>query len=83
MRLVNGFAMSLFPMGAPAVYIAGRHMAGTFSETLDAHGYLYGSLQAIVFSIVLDMSGTLWETVVLAIAFTWVLSGTIIAFVKV
>ena len=81
--LVSGFAMSLSPMGALAVDMAGRHMAGTSSGVLDAHGYLYAGLQAIVFSIVLDMAGAPWETVFLAMAFTRVLSGTIIAFVKV
>ena len=81
--LVAGFAMSLSPMGALAVDIAGRHMAGTSSGVLDAHGYLYAGLQAIVFSIVLDVAGAPWEVVFLTMAATRVLSGTLIAFVKV
>ena len=81
--LLTGFAMSLSPMGALAVDIAGRHMAGTSSGVLDAHGYLYAGLQAIIFSVVLEMATAPWETVFLAMAFTRVLSGAIIAFVKV
>ncbi len=81
--LVAGFAMSLSPMGALAVDIAGRHMAGTSSGVLDAHGYLYAGLQAVIFSIVLEMAGAPWEAVFLAMASTRVLSGALIAFVRV
>ena len=81
--LIGGFAMSLSPMIALGVDIAGRHMAGTSSGLLDAHGYFYAGLQAIIFSIVLDATGSPWPVVFLAMAFTRVLSGAMIFFVKV
>ena len=81
--LVGGFAMSLSPLNALAVDIAGRHMAGTSAGVLDAHGYFYAGLQAILFSILLDMTGSPWPIVFLAMAGTRILSGAIISFVKV
>ena len=81
--LLGGFAMGLSPIAALAVDIAGRHMAGTSSGLLDAHGYLYAGLQAIIFSIVLDMTGSPWPLVFLAMAGIRVVSGVVILFVKV
>jgi OPA family glycerol-3-phosphate transporter-like MFS transporter len=81
--LVGGFAMSLSPLSALAVDIAGRRMAGTSSGLLEAHGYFYAGLQAIVFGVVLDMTGSPWLVVFLVMAFTRVLSGVMISFVRV
>ena len=78
--LVGGFALSMTPMTALAVDIAGRHMAGTSSGVLDAHGYLYAGLQAIIFGVVLDMSGSPWPVVFLGMAATRVLSAVMISF---
>jgi len=50
---------------------------------LDAHGYAYAGLQAIVFSVLLDMSGSPWTLVFLIMAGTRVLSGFMIRTVKV
>ncbi len=81
--LVGGFAMGLSPMAALAVDMAGRRMAGTSSGVLDAHGYFYAGLQAVAFSVVLDMTGSPWPVVFLAMAFTRVLSAVMVAFVRV
>ena len=81
--LIAGLAMGLSPMATVAVDIAGRHMSGTSSGLLDAHGYAYAGLQAIVFSLVLDMAGSPWVIVFLAMAGTRVLSGVMISAVKV
>ena len=81
--LVGGFALSLTPMAALAVDMAGRHMAGTSSGLLDAHGYLYAGLQAIIFGVVLDVTGSPWPAVFLGMAATRVLSAAMISFVKV
>ena len=62
---IGSFAMSLSPMAAVAVDIAGRHMAGTASGLLDAHGYAYAGLQAAVFGVLLNMSGSPWPLVFL------------------
>lgn len=80
--LIGGFAMSLSPMAAMAVDIAGRHMSGTASGILDAHGYFYAGLQAVVFGILLDMSGSSWPLVFLLMAASRVLCGILIYFVK-
>ena len=58
-------------------------MAGTSSGLLDAYGYFYARLQAILFGIVLDMTGSPWPVVFLAMAFTRVVSGVAMVFVKV
>ena len=74
--------MSLSPMAAMAVDIAGRHMSGTASGILDAHGYFYAGLQAVVFGILLDMSGSPWPLVFLLMAASRVLCGVMIFFVR-
>ncbi|MGQ4808227.1 Membrane sensor protein UhpC [Candidatus Entotheonellaceae bacterium PAL068K] len=81
--LIGGFAMSLSPMAAIAVDIAGRHMSGTASGILDAHGYFYAGLQAVVFGSLLDMNGSSWPLVFLLMAGTRLLCGVLIWFVKV
>ena len=81
--LIAGLAMGLSPMATVAVDIAGRHMSGTSSGLLDAHGYAYAGLQAIVFSVVLDTAGSPWPIVFLAMAATRVISGFMIGAVRV
>lgn len=79
---IGSFAMSLSPMAAIAVDLAGRHMSGTASGVLDAHGYFYAGLQALVFGLLLQMSGSPWPLVFLLMAGTRVLCGVLIFFVK-
>ena len=81
--LVGGFSMGMSPMSTVAVDIAGRHMSGTSSGLLDAHGYAYAGAQAIIFSVVLDMAGSPWPIVFVAMAVTRVVSGVMISRVKV
>ncbi len=81
--LIGGVSMGLSPISALAVDIAGRHMSGTSAGLLDAHGYAYAGLQAILFSLVLDMSGSPWPVVFLAMAATRVLSVGMIVRVRV
>jgi MFS transporter, OPA family, glycerol-3-phosphate transporter len=78
---IGSFAMSLSPMAAIAVDIAGRHMSGTASGVLDAHGYFYAGLQALVFGLLLNMSGSPWPLVFLVMAGTRLLCGLLIFFV--
>lgn len=82
MLFIGSFAMSLSPMAAIAVDIAGRHMSGTASGVLDAHGYFYAGLQALAFGVLLNMSGSPWPLVFLLMAATRVLCGVLIFFVK-
>ena len=79
---IGSFAMSLSPMAAMAVDIAGRHMSGTASGVLDAHGYFYAGLQALVFGLLLNMSGSPWPLVFLIMAGTRLLCGGLIFFVR-
>jgi sugar phosphate permease len=81
--LIGGFAMSLTLIAATAVDIGGRHMAATASGVLDAHGYLYAGAQALVFSVILDASGSPWEIVFLAMAATRLISAGIIWMVRI
>ena len=58
-------------------------MAGTASGVLDAHGYLYAGAQALVFGAVLDMTGSPWPIVFLAMAATRVVTTFMIWKVRV
>ena len=81
--LIGGVSMGLSLIGSIAIDIAGRRMSGTSSGLLDAHGYAYAGLQALVFSVVLDMTGSPWPIVFLCMAATRVLSAGMIASVRV
>ena len=80
---IGGVSMGLSPMSTVAIDIAGRRMSGTSSGLLDAHGYAYAGLQAIIFSVVLDMTGSPWPVVFIAMASTRILSAGMIAAVRV
>lgn len=81
--LIGGFAMSLTLIAATAVDIGGRHMAATASGVLDAHGYLYAGAQALVFSVILDASGSPWEIVFIAMAGVRLFSAGVIWLVRI
>ena len=81
--LVGGFAMSLTLIAATAVDIGGRHMAATASGVLDAHGYLYAGAQALIFSVILEASGSPWEIVFIAMAGVRLVSAGIIWLVRI
>ncbi len=81
--LIGGLAMGLSPMSTVAVDIAGRRMSATSSGLLDAHGYAYAGAQAIVFSVVLDMTGSPWPIVFLAMAATRIICAVMISAVRV
>ena len=81
--LSGGVAMGMSPMSTVSVDMGGRRMAGTASGVLDAHGYLYAGAQALVFGAVLDMTGSPWPIVFLAMAATRVISTFMIWKVRV
>ena len=81
--LIGGFAMSLTLIAATAVDIGGRHMAATASGVLDAHGYAYAGAQALIFSVILDASGSPWEIVFIAMAGVRLISAGIIWLVRI
>ena len=81
--LTGGVAMGMSPMSTVSVDMGGRRMAGTASGILDAHGYLYAGAQALVFGVVLDMTGSPWPIVFLAMAATRVISVFMIRVVRV
>ncbi len=83
LMLLGGISMGLSPIATIAVDMAGRRMSGTASGLMDAHGYAYAGLQAIVFSVWLDLAGSPWPAVFLAMAGTRVLSAAMIAKVRV
>ena len=81
--LIGGLSMGMSPMSTVAVDIAGRRMSGTASGVLDAHGYAYAGAQALIFAAVLDMAGSPWPIVFIAMAVTRVVSAVMISRVKV
>ncbi len=81
--LTGGIAMGMSPMSTVSVDMGGRRMAGTASGVLDAHGYLYAGAQAIIFGVILDMTGSPWPIVFLAMAATRVISVFMMRVVRV
>ena len=81
--LIGGLSMGMSPMSTVAVDIAVRRMSGTASGVLDAHGYAYAGAQALIFAAVLDMAGSPWPIVFIAMAVTRVGSAAMISRVKV
>ena len=67
---LGGFTVNLSPVAALAVDLAGRRLAGTASGVLDAHGYLYGGLQAWLFGLLAVSGAYGWFWVFAAMAFT-------------
>ncbi|RMF84569.1 MAG: MFS transporter [Nitrospinota bacterium] len=80
--ILGGFTLALAPLGALAVDLAGRHMSGTAAGVLDAHGYLYAGLQAIIIGWFLDISGRNWPAVFGMLAATRLLSALLIMRVR-
>ena len=74
LMLWGGISMGVSTISAIAVDLSGRKMSGTAAGVLDAHGYLYAGAQAILFSVVLNVSGSPWPIVFFAMAFTRILS---------
>jgi sugar phosphate permease len=72
--LIGGISIGLAPMATLAVDIAGRNIAATSSGLLDAHGYAYAGFQAIVFSLILGITGSPWMLVFIAMGLVRVLS---------
>ena len=67
---LGGFTVNLSPVAALAVDLAGRRLAGTASGVLDAHGYVYGALQAWLFGLLAIASADGWFWVFIAMAFS-------------
>ena len=83
LMLVGGLSMGMSSINSVAVDIAGRRMSGTATGLMSAHGYAYAGAQALVFAAVLDMAGSPWPIVFIAMAATRVLSGVMISRVRV
>ena len=67
---LGGFTVNLSPVAALAVDLAGRRLASTASGVLDAHGYVYGALQAWLFGWLAVANPHGWFWVFVAMAFT-------------
>ena len=65
---LGGFSVNLSPVATLAVDLAGRRLAGTASGLLDAHGYVYGALQAWLFGMLAVGSARGWFWVFVAMA---------------
>ena len=83
LMLWGGIGMGVSTISAIAVDLSGRRMSGTAAGVLDAHGYLYAGAQALLFSVVLDVAGSPWPLVFLAMAATRIISAAMISRVRV
>ena len=83
LMLWGGIGMGVSTISAIAVDLSGRRMSGTAAGVLDAHGYLYAGAQALLFSVVLDVAGSPWPLVFLAMAATRIVAAAMISRVRV
>ena len=83
LMLWGGISMGVSLISAISVDLSGRKMAGTGAGVLDAHGYLYAGAQAMVFSVLLDVTGSPWPIVFLVMAATRLISAAMISRVRV
>lgn len=83
LMLWGGVSMGVSLISAISVDLSGRKMAGTGAGVLDAHGYLYAGAQALLFSVLLDVSGSPWPIVFLVMAATRLVSAAMISRVRV
>ena len=83
LMFAGGLSMGLSSINFVAVDIAGRHMSGTAIGIMSAHGHAYAGAQALIFAAVLDMAGSPWPIVFLAMAATRVISAVMISRVNV
>ena len=83
LMLWGGVSMGVSLISTISVDLSGRKMAGTGAGVLDAHGYLYAGAQALIFSVLLDMAGSPWPIVFLAMAATRLISAGMISRVRV
>jgi sugar phosphate permease len=83
LMLWGGVSMGVSLISTISVDLSGRKMAGTGAGVLDAHGYLYAGAQALMFSVLLDMTGSPWPIVFLAMATTRLISAAMISRVRV
>jgi sugar phosphate permease len=80
--MVGGFFVNMTPIQALAVDLAGRRLAGTAAGVLDAHGYVYGAIQAWFFGWLSLAVPNGWMYVFLAMALTRIISAVAIWRVK-
>ena len=83
LMLWGGISMGVSLISTISVDLSGRKMAATGAGVLDAHGYLYAGAQAMIFSVLLDMAGSPWPIVFLAMAATRLISAAMISRVRV
>ena len=83
LMLWGGISMGVSLISSISVDLSGRKMAGTGAGVLDAHGYLYAGAQAMVFSVLLDVTGSPWPIVFLVMATTRLISAAMISRVRV
>ena len=83
LMLWGGLSMGVSLISTISVDLSGRKMAATGAGVLDAHGYLYAGAQALIFSVLLDMTGSPWPIVFLVMASTRLISAAMISRVRV
>ena len=81
--VLGTFASSLSLSHVGVIDMFKSKYAGTSSGLFDAHGYIYAGAQAIIFSIILDVTNAPWAYVFLAMAFVRILSALILYKVKI
>ena len=79
--LIGGISLGMSELPVMAVDAFGKEMAATTSSLVDAHGYLYAGIQAVIVSVIVEMSGN-WMIVFVLMGLLRLLSAGVLMFVR-
>lgn len=81
LMLIGGISLGMSQLPVMAVDAFGKEMAATTSSLVDAHGYLYAGIQAVIVSVIVEMSGN-WMIVFVLMGLIRLLSAGVLMFVR-
>jgi sugar phosphate permease len=81
LMLIGGISLGMSQLPVMAVDFFGKEMAATTSALVDAHGYLYAGIQAVVVSLIVGLSDN-WIMVFVLMGMIRVMSAVILLFVR-
>ena len=81
LMLIGGISLGMSQLPVMAVDFFGKEMAATTSALVDAHGYLYAGIQAVVVSLIVGLSDN-WIMVFVLMGMIRVISAVILLFVR-
>ena len=81
LMLVGGVSLGMSQLPVMAVDFFGKDMSATTSSLVDAHGYFYAGVQAVIVSLIVGMLGN-WILVFILMGLVRILSAIVLLFVR-